>query len=63
MATETSKTAAKSLSDKDIATFTRRPGPAGGEAGTDVDSHSDSDAPAASTDHDTAPATATDSDA
>lgn len=61
MASDTTKTAPKSLSDKDIATFARRAGPSSGEAGTDVDTHSDSDAPAAATDHDTAPAT--DSDA
>lgn len=48
----------KSLSDSDIATYARRAGPASGAPGTDVDTHTDSDAPAvAATDHDTAAAT------
>ena len=59
MAKDTPKTGSQSLNDKDIETFARRAGPQTGGAGTDVDTHSDSDAPA--TDHDTAPVT--DSDA
>lgn len=48
------KTGAKSLNDGDISTFARRGGPTTGTPGTDVDTHTDSDAPVAATDHDTA---------
>lgn len=47
----------KSLNDGDIATFARRAGPDSGVPGTDVDTHSDSDAPAAATDHDASAST------
>lgn len=69
MSTDTAKTGAKpggkspskSLSNDDIATYARRSGPAVGGAGTDADAHSDSDAPAVTTDQDTAVATDKDS--
>lgn len=41
--TGTTEAQPKSLSDSDIATFTRRPGPASGAPGSDVDTHSDVD--------------------
>lgn len=55
MSGDSTKTTRKpSLSDKDIATRTRRSGPASGAPGTDADAHSDSDTDAhASTDVDT----------
>ncbi|MBY4891661.1 hypothetical protein KUL25_02655 [Rhodobacteraceae bacterium N5(2021)] len=56
MSNEAPKNGSKSLSDADIATFARRAGPSSGAPGTDADAHSDSDVPAAATDHDTAPA-------
>lgn len=61
MSKTASKGDVKSLSDKDIATFARRAGPSSGAPGADVDTHTDSDAPAAATDHDTAVATDKDS--
>jgi hypothetical protein len=62
MPSDTAKSTAKrTLSDKDISTYARRGGPAGGGAGTDVDSHTDVDAHA-ETDTHSKPATDSDTD-
>lgn len=54
MSDTTPKGAAKTLTDGDISTVTRRAGPASDTPGDDVDTHADPGDIQAATDHDTA---------